>query len=133
MVPESGFGVFSLVNCDWVSPATFTYSALDLFVGLSPLDLSGYFSSESDWPAYEGRYFDPHRLGEIEVRREGHDLVADFEDQGFESVLVGGYGDAYTLDYPPAGTSLSGVFWREEPGGDADYLVTAYGVAARQE
>jgi CubicO group peptidase (beta-lactamase class C family) len=132
LVPEAGFGVFSLVNCDWYYPGNLGYEALDLFVGLEALDLTPYLWSQADWPAYVGSYLDPQVLGRVEVVQEGSSLVARFLDLGFESELTGSYEDVYRFDYEPSGFAVSGVFWRDETQGDVQYLVTPYGVAARQ-
>jgi CubicO group peptidase (beta-lactamase class C family) len=132
LVPEAGFGVFALVNCDWYHPVALGYEALDLFVGLEALDMTPYFWSQSDWPAYEGSYLDPHVLGRVEVVQEGSSLVARFLDLGFESEMVGSYEDVYRFTYQPSGYAVSGVFWRDDANGDVQYLVTPHGVAARQ-
>ena len=133
LAPVEGFGVFAVTSCDWYSPGSLAYEALDLFVGLENPDWGDRLSSEEDWPAYEGRYRDPHVLGTIEVGRQGEALVADFQDLGFESELVGSYQDAYRFTYQPTGAPISAVFWRTEPEGDAQYLVTLKGVATRED
>jgi beta-lactamase class C len=133
LVPESGFGVFSLVNCDWYFPGTLDYLALEFFVGFDSPNLAPYFWSQSDWPSYLGTYVDPHVLGQVEVVQEGTSLVVRFVDLGFESEMVGSYEDAYRFTYEPAGYQATGVFWRNEPEGEAQYLVTPFGVATRQQ
>ena len=129
LVPERGFGVFVVVNCDWYYPGSLAYDALGSFVGLD-FDLGPYASSSEDWPSFVGSYEDPVSFGTVEVLIEEGSLVARFVDLGFESTLVGYYEDAYTFQYAPSGSTQMLAFWRDEDG-EAEWLVSLYGVARR--
>ena len=133
LVPEHGFGVFAVVNCDWYFPSTIAYTALDEFIGLD-FNLGPYASSSADWPFYVGTYEDAASLGTVEVRTEDNILYASFPDLGFESALSGYYEDTYSFLYAPTGSTQMLTFWREEEGeSNAQWLVSLYGVAARIE
>jgi len=133
LIPEQEFGVVALTNCDWYWPGYVGDRAVELFADLADPDLSDHAASSDDWPAYAGRYVDPYVLGEVEVTQVGTTLQADFGDQGFSSELFGSYLDNYYFYYSPAGYWLTTTFWREPEDGDAAWMVTAHGVAARAD
>ncbi len=133
MVPEADFSVVAVTNCDWYYPTSIAYEALDLFVGISSIDLSPYLTNQEDWPQFEGTYLDPVSLGTIHITVDGSSLVADFVDQGVVAELMGYYQETYYLWYEPTGSWLYLSFWPDEEGKKTQYLVSLYGVATRTD
>ncbi len=131
LVPEAGVGVFVLSNADWFDPGDVVWEVLERLV---PFEFAGGApeAPEATWPQLEGRYTDPHELGEIRVFRDGGALMAEFVREGFARELQPAWGNTYSVDHPAAeGWGMDLTFWRDDPAGPAEYIVTLWGVAAR--
>jgi CubicO group peptidase (beta-lactamase class C family) len=126
IVPEAGFGFALVVNGDAWYPGEISDLAVDLFVAPAnvAVDVAGTALD------YVGSYRDDNVFGEIVVSEQGGALVANFVDAGVQATLTHYDGDLYFGYYEPAGTSIDMTFWRD--GGAADYIVSLWGVAARQ-
>jgi CubicO group peptidase (beta-lactamase class C family) len=137
LVPEADVGVFAMVNSDWYFPEDVTGAALDAFVDIQDVRPASPESS-TRWPLLVGTY-DSLVFGQVDVSVVDAGLEAAFVDQGTTSALTPdpyyGY-DNYTFswndpyDGPIADAPLT--FWID---GDvpADYMVSVFGVGARQE
>lgn len=130
LVPERGFGVFFLTNCEWYWPGDLLDQAMTDFIDFQYGDPTPYLSDPADWPDYEGTYNDPVSQGDIQVEVRTGRLWADFLDLGFEAELTGYYVDSYSYYSPVLGFDETVTFWRD-PGQPAEYLVSLSGIAIR--
>lgn len=128
VIPEAGFGIALMVNCDWTLPYEVLYSAQERFVSLQ-YDPEPLPEGPDAWSHYVGQYDDPNVLGQVEIAIDGNRLMARFTSEGTEAELVQYYGDSYETQFQ--GETIDINFWRESPDQDATYLVSMWGVAAR--
>ncbi len=130
VVPDAGFAVAALVNASWYSPGELTYFAASQFVELEPLELTVPMAPEA-WSYYEGSYVDNVNFGEMVVRVSGGALFVELVSEGVTLPLQHEYADAHRLQHPQFG-EIDFMFWRDDVSSAASYVVSAWGVAARQ-
>jgi CubicO group peptidase (beta-lactamase class C family) len=124
---EAGIAIVVMVNADWFYPGEITTNAIDALV--SPRVISAV---SPDQQHYVGSYADPHELGTVQVTLVDGRLMANFVTHGFERELTHWYGNLYEVDYPPEQSPIDITFWLDEGQPSASYLVSLWGVAARQ-
>jgi CubicO group peptidase (beta-lactamase class C family) len=131
LIPDTGFGVFVLVNADTYWPGTITDYARAAYGVSGEVDLGPYSIDESDFSLFEGTYSGNSYLGEITVQQTASGLEATFLDSGATSPLVPYWSDLFVMSW--AGQTMSAVLWRDSPEEPAKYLVTGSGVSTRTD
>ena len=128
-----------MLNATLYNPHTIAKKAIDIFLDLPDTPAPDYSTSPDSWHIYNGSYFDPYNLGEIDVYQDSENqLWVNFIDHGHISQLSQEAGDWFWMEKNPArgiGTSngyCSVTFFPDE-NGTIEYFVTRLGIGKRVE